>query len=199
MDIAETTRQLRKTAKGTFVFESITKPLGIAKLFASGEVIERSTWKFDQGRFVPLEYEYDNSDSKSKRNVRLKFDWESKKVTNIINGEPWKMTLSDETLDKLLYQLVLMHELQQSNPKLDYQVADGGSMKTYNIEMEGRKKIKLDLGEFDTQVISRTRGSRKTIFWCDKDMFYLPVRIEQHKDGSVIRADLVSVNGIDLP
>lgn len=198
--IGSTKRTLKKNSNGHYVFESLTKPQGIAKWFTSGKVVERSTWVYDNKQFIPQEYEYNNSGNDKRRNVKLVFNWEKKQVTNIINGDPWTMPLETGTLDKLLYQLVVMYDLAANKNPLLYQVADGGKLKNYEIQILGKEKLQTELGSFDTVKISRVGKKRQIIFWCADVLNYMPIRIQQRKeDGSKFTADLVKLEGIAIP
>lgn len=200
MSVGSTKRTLQDKGNGQFVFESVTKPGGIAKLFTRGKVVERSHWRLNDNRLVPHEYTYKNS-SDQKRDVKLLFNWEQNEVTNIINGDPWKMELEDNTLDKLLYQLAIMYDLTDGKTNLIYKVADGGAMKTYDIKITGMERVSIDLGDFDTVKVVVTKSTRLTTLWCAKELQFLPVRIEQRKkdDDVPVTANLIELEGIPLP
>lgn len=200
MSVGSTKRTLQDKGNGQFVFESVTKPGGIAKLFTRGEVIERSHWRMHDNRLVPHEYTYQNS-SDQKRDVQLLFDWEQNEVTNIINGDPWKMELEENTLDKLLYQLAIMYDLTEGKKNLIYIVADGGTMKNYDVKIVGLERVSIDMGDFDAVKVVVTKSNRQTTLWCARDLQFLPVRIEQlKKDDTVpVTANLIELEGIPLP
>ena len=200
MSVGSTIRTLQDKGNGQFVFESVTKPGGIAKLFTRGKVVERSYWRLDGNKLVPHEYIYQNS-SDQKRDVKLLFNWEQNEVTNIINGDPWKMELEESTLDKLLYQLAIMYDLTAGKTSLNYKVADGGTMKTYDIKITGMERVSIDLGDFNTVKVVVTKSKRQTTLWCAKELQFLPVRIEQRKkdDDTPVTANLIELDGIPLP
>ncbi len=197
------TRRSVKTVEGKQIFESITEPTGIATLFASGEIIERSTWDMHDGSPRPLEFVYQNTSDESERKVKLKFDWDTKEVTNIINGDPWKQPLEPGTMDKLLYQLAIMSDLAKGKTKLAYPIADGGLVKVYNIDYKGIEEIKTELGRFKAIKLVREEEKRRTTIWCAPELAYLPVRIEQVKNnGMTLDAVLYSIEnmpGVKLP
>jgi hypothetical protein len=196
LTIGETRRVLSRE-DGRYLFESITRPTGVAKLFTSGQVVERSHWQFFQGQPRPEQYTFFNSGGKKKRNVRLDFDWKKNQVVNTINNEPWSMPLEYGTQDKLLYQLRIMQDLPTAATSLRYPVADGGKLKYYDINIVGKERIRTKLGTFDAIRLRHTKGSRKTTMWCAEQLGYLPVRIEQQKnDDSPVIATLTSVSGI---
>lgn len=200
MTIGETKRTLGRIddKDGTqYQFESITRPKGIARLFTSGQVVERSVWRFFNKLPRPEQYTFFNSGRKKTHRVQIDFDWQKKQVINTINDQPWAMPLEDGTQDKLLYQLRIMQDLPTSKTALRYPVADGGKLKYFDIKILGKKRIRTKLGVFDTIRLRRIKGKRKTTIWCAQQLGYLPVRIEQQKnDDSPVVATLTSVSGI---
>jgi hypothetical protein len=199
MAVGSTVRTLRDKGNGHFVFESVTEPGGIARLFTSGKVVERSHWEWQNSKMVPHEYIYVNS-SDQKRDVKLIFDWDSYEVINIINGDPWTMELETDTLDKLIYQLAIMYDLNQGNNELLYRVADGGTMKTYDMTIEGEERLVMELGTFHTVKVVRNTKNREIVMWCARELQFLPVKIQQRRpDDSTVTAKLVEISGIALP
>lgn len=193
--IGETTRVLSREGEH-YLFESITRPVGIATFFTSGQVVERSRWQFFQGQPRPVQYTFFNSGRKKKRTARLDFDWKKNQVTNTVNTEPWTMPLEHGTTDKLLYQLRIMQDLPTAATSLHYPVADGGKMKYYDIEILSKERIKTPLGTFEAVRLRHIKGKRQTTMWCAEELDYLPVRIEQRKsDDSPVVATLTSAKG----
>jgi len=198
LSVGTTKRHLKDEGNGNYLFESITQASGVAKLFTSGTVIERSHWHWNNNKFIPLEYEYHNSGAQ-KRDVKLIFDWVTMQVTNIINGEPWTMKIEENTLDKLVYQLAIMYDLSEGEDTLLYQVADGGKTKTYDIKITKEEKMAIDFGKFNTTKIVRTQKDRTITMWCAKELSYLPVKIERRTEGDTpIVAELVELTGIEF-
>lgn len=192
------TRRVLSRENGQYLFESITRPVGIATLFTNGQVVERSLWQFFQGQPRPMQYTFFNSGSKKKRNIQLDFDWEKNQVINIINNKPWTMPLEHGTSDKLLYQLRIMQDLATASGSLRYPVADGGKLKYYDIKILGRERIRTPLGTFEAVRLQHTKKGRQTTMWCAQELDYLPVRIEQRKNNdSPVVAVLTSVSGFN--
>ena len=195
--IGETRRSLTPDGPNRFVFESVTRPTGVSRLLRSGQVVERSQWIWHGRHMRPLEYTWFSRGGEKARTLRLAFDWPQRKLTNTVNGDPWQMPLTDDlTVDKLLFQLRLMHDLPTRQRWLHYPVADGGKLKTYSLEILGAETIRIPSGTYKTLRVQRSNGALQTTFWCAEKLGYLPVRIERRKaDGSTINAVLTSVTG----
>lgn len=193
------TRRTLSAQDNHYVFESYTWPAGMLSIFYKGDVTERSVWDYRQKHAIPLLYSYRDTNKKSKRDVRLTFDWDKMTVTNSINDDPWKMTIKEGTQDKLLYQISIMLDLA-NNPqikKLQYTVADGGKLKFYDAAIEKKETIKTPAGKFETLRITRDDGKRVTTLWCAPSLSYLPVRIEHYKkEGSRLNAYLTHYTGL---
>ncbi len=196
LTLGEMTRTLTPNGDGTYTYESHSKPTGYARWFTSTTLIEKSKWVYHNNSLRPLGYSYDRSgDEDRERHVKLDFDWTKRRVTNTINNDPWKMDVPENTMDKLLYHLALMHDLQTGRKQLTYSVADGGSLKEYEFEVLGNEKIETNLGTFNTIKLVRP-GRRETVLWCAIDYNYVPVRIEQEDKHGLLQMDLTKLSGI---
>ena len=196
--IGETRRTLMPDGASRFIFESVTRPTGVSRLLRSGQVVERSLWTWQGRHLRPLEYTWFSVGGEKPRALHLQFDWSQRKLTNTVNGEPWQMPLTDDlTVDKLLFQLRLMHDLPSTQRWLRYPVADGGKLKAYNLEILGTETIRIPSGTYKTLRVRRVNGALQTTFWCAEKLGYLPVRIERRRaDGSTINAVLRSQQGL---
>jgi hypothetical protein len=76
-------------------------------------------------------------------------------------------------------------------------VADGGSIKDYDLKILGKETIQIELGDYHTTVLERTTDSKTTTWWCAQELHYLPVKIRQvKKDGGSVMVVLYKLEGI---
>jgi hypothetical protein len=198
--VGETRRSVKATSENTFEFRSETVPRGIFRWISDAYVLEQSIWQIADENFRPLEYRYKNINDDKVRDVKLLFDWEKKRVTNIINGDPWHMALAPGVQDKLLFQLKMMQDLIDGSTSLKYSVADGGKIKQYSIENLGNEFLEIELGRFKVVKLERVTDTKRTIWWCAEQLHYLPIKILQQKhDGGRVVAILYKLEGIDIP
>lgn len=194
--IGERTHILNKQKDG-YLFESRMHTTGLAALLKSGEVTERSHWQLNNNHVQPQRYEYLDSSDDS-RTAKLLFDWQKQRVTNRVGDKPWGMDLPAGTQDKFGYMLALMHDLQQGNATPEYQIADGGRLKTYRFVNKGKVLLDTELGKLETIKLRRIRvgkENRKVFIWCAPSLGYLPVRIERHKKGAVYTMLIQKIKG----
>ena len=198
--IGETKRTLKAIEPGLYQFSSETSPRGLFSWISDAYVIEQSQWRLENNEFQPMQYHYRNSKDDKIRDVKLMFDWEKQRVTNIINGDPWHMALHAGLQDKLLYQLKMMHDLQSGAENLSYSVADGGKIKQYTIDRLGEETLDIPLGQFVTTKLQRVTDTKTTIWWCAEQLQFLPIKIQQKKhEGSRVVAVLYKLEGIAVP
>jgi hypothetical protein len=200
VELGETRRTLRSDGTNGYVFESVSQTTGLVALLRDEKVLERSQWTLDGTKVLPQRYRYERSGGAKRRLVELRFDWAHARVRNVVDRQPWSMSLPAGTLDKLLYQLVLMHDLQQGKTELNYAVADGGKVKSYRFVVAGSEIIQTDLGKLRAlrlQISKDDKERSNTRLWCAERLAYLPVRIEQDDgDGGSLKMVLHSVTGL---
>ncbi len=195
--VGEVRRTLTAAKDGSYIYESLSKPTGLATLFVKDRIFERSTWRYVSRHPRPESYLYERTGGRKERHVKLLFDWNKGIVTNIIDNDPWKMRIPDLAQDKLLYQLTLMRDLQQGKKRLVYDVADGGKLKTYRFEILGKETVKTALGTVTALKLHRRKKDKTITIWCAIDFNYLPVKIQQNggSEGK-LRLYIDSVEGL---
>lgn len=195
---ANMVRRLSRNADGSYTFTSTMEATGLLALVLSDNIEESSTWALADGRPRPLKYQYHHTGRKQgdERHAVLDFDWKKGVVTNRINDDPWTMKVPTGAQDKLLYQYTLMRDLQAGRGLFSYDIADGGELKNFRFERVGTESIVTPLGRLETVKLQRLHGSRRDLIWCAAALDYMPVRIEQHKDGRMVTMEILGLEGI---
>ncbi len=197
IELAKMTRRLYTSDQGYYIFESHSEPKGYARWLTNAELKESSEWMFYNGGLRPMRYTYDRSGNK-KRHVELYFDWQKQQITNTINNDPWKMAAPEKTLDKLLYHLAVMRDLELGKTQFEYQIADGGKLKTVYFNYVADEVLNTKLGKLHT-IKMHHPGQRKendTWLWFAKELNYLPVQIQQQKKAGTVMVTIQSLEGI---
>lgn len=156
---------------------------------------ESSRFNWSDGQLVPSQYQYHREGLGRSRDAVLEFDWDKHKVVNNVQDKPWRMDIPDGALDKLSYQLQLRSDLLNGKQTLQYNIADGGRLKTYLFEMVGEELLETRLGKLATVKIKKVRASGKkrvTYIWMAKHWDYLLVKLQQtEQDGKTYAIDLL--------
>ncbi len=93
--------------------------------------------------------------------------------------------------------------MQQMNTHItdsEFTIVDKQSLKQYLFKVIGNEEIETDIGKYNTVMVNRTRAgsSRSTTLWLAKELFYLPIKIQQKKDGNVkFEMEIKELEGIN--
>ncbi|NQD92261.1 DUF3108 domain-containing protein [Pseudomonas sp. CrR25] len=149
---------------------------------------EQSTFRVENGAFLPLAYRFERSGLGKGKEVEQDFDWTAKQVIGNDRGTPIRFPLNRGLQDKSTYQLVLQQDVAAGKKSMSYQVVDGDEIETYDFRVLGEEAVRTKAGLIDAVKVERvrdpTQSNRKTVLWFAKDWDYLLVRLHQvEKDG----------------
>lgn len=196
VQFGETERKLEKLPNGDFLYTTSNYATGVAAMLLKDRITEQSRFRFQKGRFQPLEYRYERNSGKKAKLRRARFDWRAKQVEGDHGGEAWQLAIKPGVMDRLLYQLAASYDLQKQRKRFSYQVADHGELKAYELDMVGMEAVETPLGTLAALKLQRRDGEYETTLWMAKELAYLPVRIEHTEDGKRYRADIKTISGI---
>lgn len=189
-------RTFERLPNGRFRFWSLTRAQGLAALFRRERVEESSEGRIvEDGRLEPDRYLYLRQGGKPKT-VDIAFDWSVPRVINTVNDQRWNLAIPPGTVDRLVYQLLIMQDVAGSGgAALVYPVADGGKLKTYRFEHAGEESVKVPLGVFATIRLERRyeKADTRASVWVAPALHHLPVRVVHHENGITTRVSLESV------
>jgi len=197
--VAEMERRFSRSGDGHYLYSSDTRTTGLFSLIRDDRITEESRGSLNRDTLKPLHYQYSHTGSDKHRKVSIRFDWDNKEVINQVNGSAWKMDLRPGVVDKLLYQYIIMQDLESGKRHLRYLIADGGHTKTYRFEPVGEEVIDTPLGKLHTLKLSRHKPNsrRETMLWCAEGLHFLPVKVKNiEDDGKVTVAIVQSLQGL---
>lgn len=178
--VAITTLSLARHNENTWLYSSMSEAVGWISRIFSGKITEQSIFNWN-GDMRVLSYRYDRGGSR--KHVKLKFDWQNMEVINDINGDPWKMTLSSGTLDKLSANLALAVHLSSGKTSVRLSVADGGKLKTYDFNVIAEELIDTPVGMVKTVKVSRNKHGRKdrqAWLWLAPELNHMIMKVEKY-------------------
>lgn len=177
---------LEITDKGEYTYHAHTRSAGLAALFRNDEITEISRGVIEDSEIIPSNYFYHQVKKKRVREVSLDFDWHNLQVSNHAAGSLWTMDIPSGTQDKFSQQLALMSHLAGSGNSTQFQVADGGLLKTYRFEPQGKSRLRVKAGQYNAIKLTHSKDDRpaQSTFWLAPELHYLPIKIiKQEKDG----------------
>lgn len=185
--VGEMQRTYRIDETGNYVFESEIRATGLAAFMRSDELREVSSGTFRDGHFLPEHYSYERKNKRKPRSVETTFNHGDGTSETIYNGKTLTNSHERQVLDKLVYQAQIMHDLVLGKTTLEYHVTDRGRDKTYVPVVAGKETVETATGSYETVKVVRENADNKkrTIFWCARELGYLPVKVaHREKNGN---------------
>lgn len=200
LKVGQADLRYRRPSADRYTYSLYTRATGLARLVFSSTVREQSVGHITETGFQPDSYRYVREGGDDDREAELRFDWEALEVVNDIAEYPWRMAITQDTIDRVISPLQLMHDLYERAPeteRLIYRIADGGQLKTYLLTIEDSEMIETPVGRFQALRIRRrdTDSDRETILWCAPALQYLALRVEQREDGR--RSAILEIAALD--
>lgn len=174
--------------RDVYRFESVTTARGLARLLRPRPAIERSEFRLSEDTIKPYEYSFEDGSRSGRDNVRIEFHWQDRRAAVTSAEGSSEIALAPGVLDRASLQIELMRALAAGEPPGPYILADGDSLKTYRYTVEGRDTLETASSTYETVRLRQSRegSSRETLIWTAPALGYLPVRIEQRRDGEAL-------------
>ena len=176
-----------------YVATHVIKPTGMSRIFSRGTINESSAFRATADGVQPTEYSSVNTISRDKTDVSVHFDWDTGEARGTVNGEDLVSTMDTLAHDRISIQYELMHDLLNAGPSVEYTMFEIDRLRKLKVRNVGRKSVKVPAGKFEAVGIQhQAEGSKRiTTLWCVEELGYLPVIIEQHRNGKLrVRATL---------
>jgi hypothetical protein len=175
----------QNNARGTYTFESTSRFRGVLSVISPNPITEISEFTYDQGQIQPLLYSYDDGTWKGDGKYRVEFDWDNLVATTTLAYGTIKSDLTLGILDRGSMQVSLMLDMWASKREI-YTLIDESGVSVYEYLTDGEVVLETPLGTIVTRkLIQQKQGSsRRTIIWVAEELNYLPIRIEQQRNGA---------------
>jgi hypothetical protein len=185
MTVAVSTLKLEQTGD-TWTFSSRSEPRGIGKI-ASGVFppLQVSVVRVTDKGVQPQSFKSSGGDPN--KGIQLNYDWQAHRVTGVYEGTQVSLPLTPQMQDDGSVQLALMVELLAGRTPPTVQLIDKNNVREYDFSSDGEATIKTPMGDVHTAVFKSQKkySPRITRFWCAPEHGYIPMKVQQTKDGSV--------------
>jgi len=170
-----------------FIAESNIRATGIASIFKHGSITEWS--RFDVHNSAVRSFDYRSIDSlaSNEKHMTLEFNWLDNTISGLIDGHVFSAQLEENIVDRSTLQYALMYDLLNNQLRSEYILQDGEKQKVLAVSNRGTRIIKVPFGRFEAVGIQHKVGNsmRETTLWCAEALGYLPIVIEQHRNGKL--------------
>jgi hypothetical protein len=156
---------------------------GIFKLAYRDDLVQRSWVRVIDNHVRPDKY-FGKEGSAS---VELNFDWQEKRATGFSEGKPVDIKLPEGAQDVMSSQVEVMLDLMNGNLPKTFQIIDKDQLKEFNYTQEGTAKIRTDIGELETVIVTSQRSGNNRVLrmWFAPSLGFVPVQAERSRDGKV--------------
>lgn len=198
--IGQWTQKLTQIEKDKFMLVSQGKTNSFIGFIIDLSIQESTIFTQKEDRVYPLKYVHQQTGLKT-RQEEIQFDWTKKVARSVFNEKVKEIPLTDNTVDKLLYQILLMQALKQGKQHFHYKVVDKEKIKIYKPVFLGEEQIETGMGTFTALKYERSSTNKKhrTTLWCSPNLSYLPIQVEHSDKGDVFKMVLNSVQGLTSP
>lgn len=182
-----------------YEFSSTVTAKGLLKLARPKPAVERSHFRVEADGLRPVEFWYEDGSRSGEDNVHVVFDWERGVATFSGAEARREVAVPKGAVDRGTLQVARMRDFASPTLPSRYTIVDDDSVAEYEYTDNGTATIATKAGSHQTRVFTQQRAgsSRTTQLWVSPDLQFLPVRIEQRRNGEVQTAlVLVGVTGL---
>jgi hypothetical protein len=168
---------------GHYVYTWSITARGIFRLAYHDDLVQTSWLSVNAEHARPEKYLGKEGSS----SVSLNFDWQNKHVTGDSEGKPVDIKLKEGIQDVMSIQVEVMLDLMNGNLPKVFEIIDKDQLKEFDYAQEGTAKIKTEIGELDTVIVSSQRPGNNRILrmWFAPSLGFVPVQAERSRDGKV--------------
>lgn len=173
-------------------YRSHTEAKGLAALLTNQQIDETSQLDISEASSPRLlSYQYQHRDRASKnQQFTVSYPGEDQARVEGSHGKQTFQLDSDIPLwDRLSFQLALLNDVSAATPvpgeTFRYHIIDDGRQDEYVFEFTGEAMLTIAGRDMHTLIFKRNHGKRTTTLWLGRELHFLPVKIEQHKNGDL--------------
>jgi len=179
------TSELITNEDGTYSYEMTTNATGVWKILANGMISEKSIFKKENNRLIPIKYILNNSIKGFKSEVN--FDFKNNRIDGHYKERIIDLIFEEDMIDRVLLQLDIINSVKENHSLTTLKVLDKDKIEKVEVERTLEvETIIVPFGEFVCiKVIhSNVDSNRKNILWLAKELNYIPVKLIQMESGN---------------
>lgn len=190
-----------KKVDGELIYESITKPVGMAALFLGDQVVtDRAVLKLIGNQYRSIEFAHQMKNSDKNRNEHYVFDWQNNKVNIKYKDRSSVLDIPENTFDNYSAQLLLMRKPIDTAINT-YSVISKGRLKEYRYELETTEMIDSKIGKLNANKYVRKKDNdKKTTYlgWYAEEINYLPIKLDKFENDKLdVSIQITDVKWLD--
>jgi hypothetical protein len=190
-EVGHATLALRESGGDTWEYSSETRGTKGMASFLGLDVVEKSTFRWRDGKAEGLHYDYRQSAAIKHKDRTIDFDWNAQRAKVNDNGKDFSYAIPAGTIDRSTVALALGVSLADGAREATLPVAVRDHVEQQHFVARATEKINVPAGSFDAIRVERTDAPGKGSSWYAPSVSVLPLRVEQVQgDGSKIVMEL---------
>jgi hypothetical protein len=195
--------ELSSDGNGHYVYKKVAESNGLARLFISDSITERSEWQLVDGQPRAIRFESSERDGNKLKRELIAFDWAANRALTTWKDHTQQMDVPLGAVDRLTLEMRMMMDMRSSVETFEYPLVERGELKQRRFVPQGEENVKTRAGRFDTvkyRLVREDNDKRSTLFWLARELNYLPVRMEHHDKGHgfVVAMELSRIYSTDI-
>lgn len=185
--VANAEFRVARDASGKYAFSSSARARGVLRLIRPNPAVDWSEFDLVGDRISPVAFRYEDGSRKGEDNFSIEFDATEEEIRVSTAAGIQTLPLEDGVLDRGSLQVALMQDVGDCRVPGPYRYVDDDGIGEYHYERLGDLTADTGIGTLDTvRFVQRRDGSsRETVLWLAPELAYLPVRIEQIRNGEL--------------
>ncbi|MEJ2115817.1 MAG: DUF3108 domain-containing protein [Gammaproteobacteria bacterium] len=184
------------------IYESITKPVGIAALFLGDQVItDHAILKRFNNNYQTVEFKHAVKNSDKNRDEHYIFDWDDNVAYIKYRDQSNEIEVPKNTFDNYSAQLLLMRKPEDNVLSRIYSIISKGRLREYTYQLETNESITTKIGNYDANKYVRKKDDdKKTTYlgWYAEKLNYIPVKLDKFENGKLdISIQITKVKWLD--
>jgi hypothetical protein len=173
------------TAPKQWVFESRAYPNLLGRIAVSPDARQRSMMDVTESGVRPLNLVFDDGSDSSTKDVRVAFDWASRRARGNAKEQSFDFEVPAGTQDSVSVQAAMIFDLLAGREPGSFWILNGAKLQQYRYWPEGRATVVTPYGQFDTVVWASQRDGSKRVnrVWHAPSLGYVPVQAIQYNKG----------------
>ncbi len=171
------------TEPGQYLYIWTITAHGIFRIAYQHDLVQKSWLRMIGDHVRPDKY----FGQEGSQTVELNFDWQDMRATGVSETKPVDIKLPDGAQDVMSIQVEVMFDLKNGNLPKTFQIIDKDQLKEFNYTQEGSAKIRTEIGELETVIVTSQRAGNNRILrmWFAPSLGFVPVQAERSRDGKV--------------
>ena len=159
--------------------------------------IQTVTGRWQEGRFLPGNYDFSFSLIGYKTAWHADFDWPSGVVTTRSKSGTAELSLANGAVDPFSLSLNIRSHLSEDQPQMALDVVDEDEIENHVYQADLNESVDTALGCLETTRVRRIRknSKRTSLVWYANDYNYVPVQLRHFKkEGKGLQLQILSLD-----